>query len=107
LLASRARRLLHLPTASEERLRRALRAAALPVSFKRQVVLCDRFIVDLFAASARLVIEVDGPYHARRRSADARRDRVLERAGYRVLRLDAELVMRELPVAVERVRGAL
>jgi very-short-patch-repair endonuclease len=38
---------------------------------------------------------------------DRRRDRVLQRAGYRVLRIDAELVMRELPVAIERLRGEL
>jgi very-short-patch-repair endonuclease len=55
----------------------------------------------------RLVIEVDGPYHARRQNADARRDEVLRRMGYHVLRLDAELVERELGVAIARVREAL
>jgi hypothetical protein len=43
----------------------------------------------------------------RRVTADARRTRVLERLGYRVRRLDAELVLRELPVALEAVREAL
>ena len=38
---------------------------------------------------------------------DARRDRALERAGYRVLRLDAEFVVKRLPQAVGRVRAAL
>jgi very-short-patch-repair endonuclease len=36
-----------------------------------------------------------------------RRWRQLRRLGYRVLRLDAELVMRELPAALARVRDAL
>jgi very-short-patch-repair endonuclease len=107
LLLARARSHLHAPTASEQRLWEGLRAAALPVAFKRQVVLGQRFIVDQLAPSVRLVVEVDGSSHVRRRSADARRDRALERAGYRVLRLPAELVMRDLPAAIERVRAEL
>jgi very-short-patch-repair endonuclease len=47
------------------------------------------------------------PYHARRRAADARRDRALSRMGYRVLRLDAELVLADLPRAIELVLAAL
>jgi very-short-patch-repair endonuclease len=39
--------------------------------------------------------------------ADARRDRVLQRFGYRVLRLPAVLVMRQPLVAAARVRKAL
>ena len=55
----------------------------------------------------KLVVEVDGGYHRQRVAADARRTRVLERLGYRVLRLDAELVSRQLPLAVEAIRNAL
>jgi very-short-patch-repair endonuclease len=55
----------------------------------------------------KLVVEVDGEYHAPRRSADARRDRVLRRLGYRVLRLEAELVVRDVELALARIRGAL
>jgi very-short-patch-repair endonuclease len=53
------------------------------------------------------VVEVDGGYHQRRQRADARRDEALRRAGYRVLRLDEQLVMQQLPVALERIRVAL
>jgi len=49
-------------------------------------------------------VEVDGGYHSERVVADARRDRVLQRLGYRVLRLPAELVRYELPEAVAQVR---
>jgi len=64
-------------------------------------------IVDFSAPSARLIVEVDGGYHAVRMRADARRDRVLLCAGYRVLRLSAELVMRDVVSALECMRGAL
>src|SRR6187549_2727373 len=65
------------------------------------------FIANFYASSVRLIVEVDGGYHARRVSADARRDRKLARAGYRVVRVQAELVMRDLPAAVRAVQRAL
>ncbi len=64
-------------------------------------------MVDLLICQARVVVEVDGPYHCRRRAADARRDEWLRRAGYRVLRLDANLVEHQLPEAIERIRAEL
>ena len=39
-------------------------------------------------------------------TADARRDRKLARAGYRVIRLQAELVVQDLPAAILAVRRA-
>ncbi len=50
---------------------------------------------------------VDGLYHARFATRDARRDRALQRAGWRVLRIDAELVVRDIDAAVALVRQAL
>jgi very-short-patch-repair endonuclease len=38
---------------------------------------------------------------------DARRDRVIARRGYRVLRLEADAVLRNLPEALARIRAAL
>jgi very-short-patch-repair endonuclease len=54
------------------------------------------FIVDFFCPKARLVVEVDGGYHEQRVAADAKRDRKLNCAGYRVVRVDAQLVHRDL-----------
>ncbi len=71
-----------------------------------QVVIA-RFVVDFLAPATRLAVEVDGGYHSQRVAADERRDRVLQRLGYRVLRLDAELVRCNLVEAVGRVRVAL
>jgi len=104
LLEQRATHMRRAPTTSEARLFAALRGGQLGVAFRRQVPLLGRFIVDLLAPQLRLVVEVDGGYHEQR--ADARRDRALARAGYTVLRLEAELVMSDLPAAVARVRAA-
>ena len=103
LIASESRRSL---TPSESALWAQLRAGQLGAHFKRQVVL-GRFIVDFLAPKQRVIVELDGAYHARRRAADARRDRKLERSGYRVLRIDAELVRSNLAEAVALVRVAL
>lgn len=104
LLRQRAQLMRCFPSAPEQRLWGAIRSGKLGVPFRRQVVLGSA-IVDFVAARARLVVEVDGPQHARRRARDARRDR--RRLGYRVLRLEAELVMKNLPLAVGRVLEAL
>ena len=84
-----------------------LRGSQLGVSFKRQVPLGGRFIVDFLASTAKLVVEVDGPYHGGRALADARRDGALARLGYKVLRLDAGLVVRDMASALALVRAAL
>lgn len=73
---------------------------------RRQVVIGD-FIADFVVPAVRLIIEVDGGAHRGRSAADETRDRKLARLGWRVLRLDAELVLRALPAALERVREAL
>jgi very-short-patch-repair endonuclease len=53
------------------------------------------------------VVEVDGASHNRREAADERRDRALERLGYRVLRLPNECAERDIEAAALRVREAL
>ncbi len=94
------------PTASEEALWAQLRGGQLGVWFRRQVVI-GRFVADFVAASAKLVVEVDGSRHARRAGADARRDRALARLGWRVVRVPAVVFMRQPLAAVALVRQAL
>jgi leucyl-tRNA synthetase len=96
------------PTTSERLLWTELSRGKLGVWFRRQVVV-GASIVDFMAPARKLVVEVDGGYHGdvRRQRADARRDKRLERAGYRVLRLPAQLVLSDLPQAVQQVRNAL
>ena len=106
LLVQRAQLMRACPTESEQKLWLALRSGQLDVPFRRQVPI-GHYIVDFVAPRAKLVVEVDGRCHEHRRTADARRDRKLARLGYRVLRLDAALVRRQLPLALARIRRAL
>ena len=94
----------HVATPAEARLWEALRGQRLGVVFRRQVVLGE-YIADFCAPAVRLVVEVDGGYHAARERLDARRDERLRRLGYRVVRVSSEEVGRELPAVVARLRA--
>jgi very-short-patch-repair endonuclease len=106
IIALRARQHRCALTPTEQALWAQLRGCRLGVWFRRQVPL-GRFIVDFLAPSARLIVEVDGGYHAQRRSLDARRDQHLQRLGHRILRLEADLVRTNIATAVSLVRAAL
>jgi very-short-patch-repair endonuclease len=94
--------------AAEVALWRQLRAGQQGAWFRRQVLL-GSCIVDFYCPAARVVVEVDGAYHAEpaRKGADARRDRRLVKAGYRVVRVPAELVLSDGEAALRLVRQAL
>ena len=75
----------------------------LGIKFRRQHVL-HPYIVDFFASSLKLVVEVDGGYHVDRVAEDAARD--LELAAYygvRVVRVAARLVERDVAAALRVV----
>jgi very-short-patch-repair endonuclease len=59
------------------------------------------------APSRKLIVEVDVAIHARAQTSDARRDRKLQRAGFRSVRVSAHLVLRDLAAAIALVRAAL
>jgi len=92
----------HGPTPSEAQLWEALRGGRLGVVFRRQVVLGE-YVADFCAHSVRLVVEVDGGYHAERERLDARRDERLRRLGYCVVRVSSAEVVRDLPALVARL----
>jgi len=97
------------PTRSEALLWDALRRWQLGPRFRRQHPIGGCFIVDFCCTTRRLVVEVDGAIHRNEahRGHDARRQRIIESLGYRVVRVDAELVEHDVRAAVEIVRAAL
>ena len=95
------------PTESEARLWSALKARQLGVSFRRQVPVLGLFIADFLAPAIKLIVEVDGAIHARKPGPDARRDRKLQRAGFRIVRVRAQLVLSDLSAAVALICAAL
>ncbi len=107
LLTQRAYEMRRQLTPSESALWSQISRNQLGVAFRRQMLIGNRYIVDFLAPSVGLVVEVDGAYHARCAVADARRERHLQGLGFRVIRLDANLVLTRLAEVVEEVREAI
>jgi very-short-patch-repair endonuclease len=94
-------------TAAEETLWQALRGRnLLGAKFRRQQPI-GPFVADFYCHEQRLVVEVDGPIHRSRRAADLQRDKLLEAAGFRVLRIPSENIERSLTAVLERIESAL
>ena len=104
----RARALRRDATVPERLLWRAVRAGALGAKIRRQVPL-GPYIVDFLAASARLVIELDGDTHASEnaRRYDAGRDAWLAAHGLRVLRFTNREVAQHLEGVLAAIAAAL
>ena len=103
----RARTLRKRPTDAERYLWRFLRFRQLKgVRFRRQVPI-GVYIADFASIEARLVIEVDGGQHQDSLDYDRKRDREIERRGYRVLRFWDNQVLSETLAVVEEIARVL
>ena len=93
------------PTKSEAILWQALRGKKLDgIKFRRQQPV-GLFVVDFYNSMYRLVIEVDGSIHDDQMETDRARPQVLETLGLNVLRMKAETVEKNLPVALNMIRA--
>jgi very-short-patch-repair endonuclease len=84
------------------------RKQLLGVQFYRQKPI-GAYIVDFFAPSARLVVEVDGSQHllADHVKRDRSRDAYLASVGLRVLRFNSREVLRKTDAVVEAIYRTL
>ena len=95
------------PTESEELLWEHLRARRLNgFRFRRQHSL-GQFVAGFYCHEARLVIEVDGPIHERRKEQDAIRDAFIEHHGLGVLRFSDTQVLNNLDEVLIAISNAL
>src|SRR5574339_520186 len=85
----RAKELRRNMTPAEKILWEELRANKLGVHFRRQQVIAG-FIVDFYCHKATLVVEVDGDIHDLQKEEDARREKVLDELGLRMIRFRNE-----------------
>ncbi|HEY3797327.1 MAG TPA: DUF559 domain-containing protein [Caulobacteraceae bacterium] len=101
-VVARAKRLRKDMTLAEKRLWEALRKLDLHV--RRQAPI-GRFVADFAQHAARLVIEVDSPWHDSDEAQlrDAERDAWLEGQGYSVLRVQGSEVLRGAEAVAERI----
>jgi very-short-patch-repair endonuclease len=103
----RARELRAGATYGEAALWNALRGRQIEgIRFRRQHPL-GTFVLDFFAPSIRLAIEIDGPMHRGREAYDARRQAALEAAGLWFLRFSADEIDSDLPRCLARIRDGI
>ncbi|WP_283207378.1 endonuclease domain-containing protein, partial [Methylobacterium haplocladii] len=78
------------------------------IKFRRQVPIAP-YIVDFLCASARVVVELDGPPHEAetRRRRDAKRDAWLRQQGFQVLRFSNDLVLGNLDAVLDVVGATI
>lgn len=95
------------PTAAEDQLWQRLRNRQIcGAKFRRQYTI-DRFIVDFFAVTERLVIEVDGPIHDYKPEEDAIRQEFIESLGIQVIRFSNEEVLENIEDVLGHIAVAL
>ena len=91
-------------TLAEQVLWNHIRAEQLGVKVLRQHIIGD-YIVDFLIPDVSLIIEVDGPYHAkcRQMQEDEQREDALNRMGYRVIRFTNEEVLHDTDNVLETI----
>jgi very-short-patch-repair endonuclease len=74
--------------------------------FRRQVPI-GPYIADFVCDVRKLVVELDGPFHANRKDYDAKRDLYLEQLGYRVWRFSNGSAADDWPATLRSILQAL
>ena len=74
--------------------------------FRRQYLI-GRYIVDFVCLEHKLVVELDGPFHAERVRYDSARDAFLRTQGYRIMRFANEYAACDIGIVLATVKHAL
>lgn len=107
LLTERARDLRQSATDVEKMVWQKLRNAQLGAKFCRQEPILG-YVADFVSHDHRLIVELDGGQHAEKTAAhDGRRTKLLEQAGFRVLRFWNTDVIANLDGVLETIRARL
>jgi very-short-patch-repair endonuclease len=101
----RARQLRHVATDAETLLWQHLRMrSSTGLKWRRQHPI-GRFIVDFYCAEYQLIVELDGSVHDQQVERDAERTTLLERAGYRVLRVRNQAIEANVHAVVDCINA--
>ncbi len=72
--------------------------------FRRQHPI-ETFIVDFYCHQAKLVIEIDGGIHLRRKESDQRRTSEIEKYGILLIRFTNEEIMNHTDLVLDKIRN--
>ena len=93
------------PTEAEKVLWTQLNNKQLGVKFRRQHII-DCYIVDFVCLRHKLIIEVDGKYHANgeQKEFDIQRENVLKQLGFTILRFTNEQVLCDIDNTIATIK---
>lgn len=103
---AKARKLRRLMSPPEARLWQILRARPAQLKFRRQHPV-GPYVADFYCPRKRLIIEVDGMAHEMgdNPQRDERRDEWLRERGYRIVRIPAVEVKRDVEAVLHHILG--
>ncbi len=93
-------------TPAEQLLWENIRNKKLGVKFRKQHIV-GYYIPDFVAISIKLIVEVDGKIHLRRKQEDLERTRNLELLGYTVIRFKNEEIENDLKKVIEEIKNTI
>ena len=103
----RAKQMRHKPVSLEKLFWSEVRSRKLGgFKFRRQF-LVGQYIGDFVCVAQKVVVELDGPFHADRAKYDVNRDAFLQSCGYRVLRFSNSYVAGDIGTVLSIVRHTL
>ncbi len=94
------------PTEAEEKIWDAVRNSNLGHKFRRQHTI-DKFIVDFVCIEKKLVVEIDGRIHDTQQKEDAERTKIIQEAGFKVIRFTNEKVLNNLEEVLTKIKIAV
>ncbi len=94
------------PTEAEEKIWEAVRNSNLGHKFRRQHSI-GKFIADFVCIEKKLVVEIDGPIHDAQLKEDAERTRIIQEAGFKVIRFTNKKVLSNLEEVLTKIKIAL
>ncbi|HBC29177.1 MAG TPA: cytosine methyltransferase [Prevotellaceae bacterium] len=108
LLKELAKKNRKFPTEAEAVLWKHIKGNALGVPFRQQHIIGD-YIVDFFCLPKKLVIEVDGGYHAEltQQELDKNRTSWLRYRGYHLIRFTNEEVLHDIEKVLEIIKSTI
>lgn len=80
------------------------------VKFREQVLMFDKFLVDILILNKKLIIQWDGSYwhnKPKRSKLDISQDAYLKKCGYKVLRITDKQIKNDLEKVYAIIRGAI
>jgi len=91
------------PTEAEDKIWQAVRNSKLGFKFRRQHTI-GKFIVDFACVEKKLVVEIDGPIHDYQKKEDEERTRIIQDAGFKVIRFSNESVLNSLEDVLLKIK---